>query len=381
MTMPAYALGSIALVLPGEAMWGAFQTGFAIEFGRRLEETGQGTQPFSLAIGSSSGSLVATVAAAGGPFDHTRIRGAWLDFGRATRLNTRSFNPYPGALKEIFENGLVDTDRAFGSATQLIVTAAHYNRGGISHLGATGALVLTSGLSLLAAGHSGHSADLLAERSIQLLETGAHLFAPRYFTTNSRPSAQRPALLEAEEEWIVVHDPAGLRRAVEASSRIPFLYGEPIPHGANLLIDGVFANNAPLELALALGARHVFVVTSSKKGHVFDRPVQSMVRRQLRSLLAQMKRMGEMMNPLPRGRRFRSALKEIAELEQLIPPTRPLDLDDLRRRYPKQKIHIVHPKDPPPVNRFFETRPAVLGRLYDLGVQEADGAFRQVGLQ
>ena len=301
-----FATSGIALVLPGEAMWGAFQTGFAVELGARLRDAGQGDQPFALTVGSSSGSLVATLAAAGAPFDHKFTRQAWLNFGLATRSRLQGdrdlkINPYPMALQGVFDQGLVDTERAYHSRTHLIVTAAH-------------------------------------------LELGASLFTSRYFTT--KPHVATDTLFQGA--WSVVDSPGYLRRAVEASSRIPFIYGSPILDGASLFIDGVFANNAPVELALELGARHVFIITSSQKGLGFDRPVQSLIRRQLRSVL--------------KGSR----------LQNLVSSSGPLDLDDLRRRYPDRTIHVVHPKDPPPVNRFFESRPEVLGHLYDMGREAAD---------
>lgn len=46
-----------------------------------------------------------------------------------------------------------------------------------------------------------------------------------------------------------------------------------------------------------------------------------------------------------------------------------MNLDELRRRYPEQEIHVIHPRRAPKrsVNRFFETRPEVFQELYDMG--------------
>jgi len=176
-----------------------------------------------------------------------------------------------------------------------------------------------------------------------LIEEGGRLFSPRFFT--NKPSL--PPAAEGSEHWTVVKNAGEMRKAVEASSRIPFLYGNPIENGAELLIDGVFANNAPVHLALETGARHVFIVTSSKSGNVFDRPVQSLLKRSGKKLL---------------GR---------TGLCDLFPSTRPLDLDALRARYPGQEIHVVHPDKEISVNRFFETDATVFSALYDMGVRMA----------
>jgi predicted acylesterase/phospholipase RssA len=197
------------------------------------------------------------------------------------------------------------------------------------------------------------------------------MFGTRYFATRPRPQTRRDAAVD--EEWVVVRSPVELRRAVEASSRVPLLYGNPILDGANVLIDGVFTNNAPVELALEYGARHVFVVTSSKKGYVFDRPVQTLVRRQLRRLFHGFERASRQLGFLPRQVHLSRELGDLARLSAIVPEPKPLDLDALRRRYPDQEIHVIHPTENIPVNRFFESRPAVLGRLYDLGRELADG--------
>ncbi len=375
MTTPA----SVALVLPGEAMWGAFQSGFAIELGARLQAAGHGEMPFSLAVGSSSGSLVATVAAAGGPFDHERIRKAWLEFGRATRIAPQMApclmrgavpNPYPEALRMIFENGLVDTARAYRSRTPLVVTASHYEASEFTTLRHVMKELLWTGAGMLLAGPSDASCQRLASQTGVLLEAGSRVFAPSYYSSKPWPT-ERPAVLEDGALWHYVRDEAHMRRAVEASSRIPLLYGGPILDEAQVMIDGVFTDNAPVALALEHGARHVFVVTSSKKGKVFDKPVQSLLAKQVRSALDAMEAAAVSLNPFPRGRRFRAALKEIALLRDMIPEPAPIDIQALEARYPGQKVHVIHPPKGINVNRFFETSPAVLGRLYDLGVEKA----------
>lgn len=305
MSMPNLLLTSgIALVLPGDAMWGTRQAGFAMRLGERLQEAGHGDQPFGLAIGSSSGSLVATVAAAGAPFDHELMREAFIQFALATRIDVRDgvSNPYPAALQALFDQGPLNMKRAYWSRTQLIVTATHLELG------------------------------------------GTQLFAPRYFT--NKPTFEADNLYHGA--WSLVNGPEQLFQAVQASSRIPGLYGSPVRVGASRFIDGAFANNAPVELALELGAKHVFIVTSGKKDQVFDQPFQSLFWRQVRKAL--------------NGTR----------LEKHIPSSAPVNLDGLRRRYPNSTIHVVHPKNPPRVNRFFESDPEVLRRLYEMGMEEAD---------
>lgn len=361
---------SVALVLPGEAMWGAFQTGFARELGGRLCMAGGANQPFRVTIGSSSGSLIAAAAAAGGPFDHENSRAAWIEFGQATKFRLqRPFNPYPGALQRIFEGGSVDIEKAFHSSTDLIVTASHYRGSAASDLRQDHARLLSAGLHLFFAGMNSEDAAKISEIGADLLSDGLRMFGTRYFATCPPPG--EASATSQDEEWVVVQSSPELRRAVEASSRVPLLYGNPVLDGANVLIDGVFTNNAPVELALQYGVRDVFVVTSSKKGYVFDRPVQTLVRRQIRSLLKNFSRASRGLSFLPDWMHVKRELAELGRLASVVPPPRPLDIDDLRRRYPDQHIHIVHPQENISVNRFFESSPAVLGRLYDLGREEA----------
>lgn len=337
-------------------MWGAFQTGFVMELGGRLQKAGCGETPFTLTAGSSSGSLVATVAAAGAPFDHDFARSAWIEFGKATRIRPHrhewKINPYPRALRQVFDQGLVDTERAFRSSTNLIVTAARYSPANLTDFRERSASALSAGMKLLLPGPQEGLCGDFWEQAALLLEAGSRLFEPLYFST-------KPARV-SEGTWNLVENPSALRRAVEASSRIPFLYGEPIADGESRLIDGVFANNAPVEIALRSGAEHVFIVTSSRKGNVFERPVQSLVRRQFRRILVATNTVSSRFKPL----------------HDLIPRSAPLDLETLRRRYPGQQIHVIHPgKRTPNVNRFFESRPETLGTLYDGGREAAASTF------
>jgi predicted acylesterase/phospholipase RssA len=153
--MPAMTVNpaSVALVLPGEAMWGALQTGFVFELGSRLERAGWGRQPFQLAIGSSSGSLIAAAAAAGGPFDHEFGRAGWIEFGQVTKFRARRpLNPYPEALQKIFEGGLVNAAKAFHSRTELVVTASHYRGNAAAALRRDHARLFAAGLHLFLTG-------------------------------------------------------------------------------------------------------------------------------------------------------------------------------------------------------------------------------------
>ncbi|HEX5036970.1 MAG TPA: patatin-like phospholipase family protein [bacterium] len=340
--MPNLSTAGYALVLPGEAMWGAFQTGFANQMADQLRDAGYGQAPYRATVGSSSGSLVAT-ALAGGPVAHDFARSCWIEFGRAARFRPWELrNPYPAALQQVFDRGLIDIEKAYQSPTQIILTAAHYNPEDLASFGRGWADLVASGVGRVFK-RGRESASALQERAADLMEEGGKLFSPRFFTNKPK----LPPSAEGSEDWTVVKDSGEMRKAVEASSRIPFLYGNPIENGAELLIDGVFANNAPVHLALETGARHVFIVTSSKSGNVFDRPVQSILKRSGRKLL---------------GR---------TGLCDLLSGTRPLDLDALRERYPGQEIHVVHPDKEISVNRFFETDASVFSALYDMGVRMA----------
>jgi len=371
--MPVISIspGPIALVLPGEAMWGALQTGFVRELGRRLELAGYGSQPFALAIGSSSGSLIAASAAGGGPFDHDAAREAWLEFGVATRFHLRRpLNPYPAALERIFDGGLVDIRKAFRSSTNLVVTASDYHGEVVKDLLCHHARLFLTGAHVFLTGANERDAGEISEMGKELLVDGDHLFGTRYYATRPAPSSWEVS--GKKSSWALVKSPDALRLAVTASSRVPLLYGNPILDGASLMIDGVFTNNAPVELALEYGARHVFVVTSSKKGYVFDRPVQTLFRRQLLGLLKAFDRSGRALRFLPRRIHIAETLEQMARLKERVPSPSPLDIEGLRRRYPDQEIHVIHTDEDIPVNRFFESRPSVLGRLYDIGRELAD---------
>jgi hypothetical protein len=265
------------------------------------------------------------------------------------------------------------------SDTQVVLTAANFDPLGLRHLRREAASVLASGLALFLAGPSEENCGRLAETAATLAETGGLLFSPYYFTNkpNLPPHARDEAERAGREQWTVVDGPDHLRRAVEASSRIPYLYGDPVRHDDHLLIDGVFADNAPVELALELGARTVFVVTSSKKGNVFPKPVQSLFQRGLHAALDAAERTADRLPSAPVTRRLRGSLKELSKLGDLIPDPRPLDVEALRRKYPDRGIHVVHPdRWSFPVNRFFESDPKVFGGIYDMGVRAAEQAVQ-----
>lgn len=371
---------TFALVLPGEAMWGPFQTGFAVQMGEILRAAGKGDQPFSLAVGSSSGSLVAAIAAAGAPFDHKLTRDGWIEFGYATRLlGGGRLNPYPGALADIFDRRVIDAERAFRSPTRLVMTASHYNRHGVEELREAAFAMAVSALQLMVAGASEGEIDL-TKQAAAIVQAGTHLFAPRYFTTRpwtqARPpspeSSPRSSPRASDEEWIQVASPEHLRRAIEASSRIPLLYGDPISDGAHLFIDGVFADNAPVSLAVASGATDIIVVSSSRKGRLFNKPVQSMFCREILRLIAGVRQTAARLQSFPGGDRLAGAVAELDRIATIIPRPEPIDLADLRSRHPGRRISVVHPQNPPRVNRFLESDPRVLGRIYDMGREAAE---------
>lgn len=370
---------AIAIVLPGEAMWGAFQTGFALELKACLAARGHGdSTEIDLAVGSSSGSLVATVAAAGATTDHELARQAWIRFGEQTgrkrelpmRLVTgRLAHLYSDALAAIFEGGLVDTERAFTSRTAVVVTAAQFNKQRWQATRETGLQLLRDGLQFLAGGIPEITPEQLAEEVATLLAEGRQIFTPYYFSSKPWPadgSGTPPA------NWFTTQNPKELRLAVEASSRIPLLYGPPIQRGGDTLIDGVYGDNAPVEIALQWGAEHVFVVTSSRHGNVFERPIQSLALRQAHSTLHHVEATGRGLRFLPVARRAAPPLEGIGALRTILPRPAPVDLNALRQRYPRARIHVAHPPaDAPRVSRFFESRPHVLGKIYDLGIAAA----------
>ncbi len=377
------ACANIALVLPGEAMWGAFQTGFALEFSAQLREAGHGENPIDLAVGSSSGSLVATVAAAGSTTDHDLALRAWTTFGRHTsqkreiarRLVHRDLaNLYSDAVAEIFASGLIDTNRAFESQTAVVATATRFDKAQALAARSTGAHMLRDGLDFLTGGLPEVDPEHLAEEIARFLNSSAHIFTPHYFSSKPWPAdhADPPPA-----HWLVTEEAEQLELAVKASSRIPFLYGPPIQRGGDTLIDGVYADNAPVEIALQYGAQHVFVVTSSRHGNVFERPIQSLALRQTHSTLHRIETIGLQLGRLPITRRAGHPLAEIGSLREALPRPAPVNLDDLRQRYPQQEIHVIHPpKGAPRVSRFFESRPAVFQRIYELGVAAAREAVR-----
>lgn len=345
-------------------MWVPFQAGFTVELGLRLQGHGYGDQPFDVAIGSSSGSLVAAAAAAGG-LDHDRIREALVAFAKDTRFRPtpgRPLNPYPQALRRVFDHGLIDTARAATSRTHLVVTASHYDpeawpawKDAWKDMGRVGLSALLSGTLRFLNGDSPSPSgtqdqDDLLKGVERLIETGGRLVTPRYFS--NRPVG--PELAQGKD-WRAASTPEALRFAVEASARIPGLYGGPARDGADALIDGAFADNAPVGLALDLGAKSVFVVTSSRSGNVFDRPFQSLAKRNARATLERLKKASDL----------------LARIQEKIPIPASLDLEELGRRHPHQRIHVVHPNIPIRVNRFLESDPGVLGELYEMGREAA----------
>ncbi len=354
-------------------MWVPFQAGFTVELGLRLQGHGYGDQPFDVAIGSSSGSLVAAAAAAGG-LDHDRIREALVGFAKDTRFRPvpgRPLNPYPQALRRVFDHGLIDTTRAATSRTHLVVTASHYDPEAWKDMGRAGLSALLSGTLRFLNGDSRdpddpEDQDDLLKGVERLLESGGRLVTPRYFS--NKPL--KPELGE-RKGWRDASTPETLRFAVEASARIPGLYGGPARDGADALIDGAFADNAPVGLALDLGAKSVFVVTSSRSGNVFDRPFQSLAKRNVRATLDRLEKVSHLVARLPQGRRLASGLRALSEIQGKIPIPASLDLEELESRHPHQRVHVVHPNTPIRVNRFLESDAGVLGELYEMGREAA----------
>ncbi len=352
---PGLLMPRVALVLPGDAMWGAFQTAFSIELAGQLEGLGYGAQPFDLTVGSSSGSLVATVAAAGTNIDHDLAHDSWVSFAQRTNrkrvviqraLRGKFAPPHREAMAEIFSSGLIDTAAAFASRSTVVVSASYFDKHRtLESTGLSAAALLDSLRHLLNRHHSRGTAEL-SDRFVRLIETSAEIFSPRYFTSKSwrdHTEEQLPA------QWNILRDKDEFLQAVMASSLVPYLYGKPEDVLGETLIDGVFSDNAPVELAFLFGATHVFVVNSSRKGNVFPRPVQSLIRRGLFKAIQTSPRLAERL-PLE--------------------PAAPLDIKALEQRYPGQHIHVISPKKAPSVNRFF-ARPETVSHIYALGRQAA----------
>lgn len=348
------APSSFGLVACGEAMYVPFQAGFAIELGDRLRKNGYGDQPFGVAIGSSSGSLVAAAVAAG-DFNHSRVLEALIEFARETRFRPapgRPLNPYPQALRHVLDSGLVDFERAATSRTHMVIAASHYDSQALKDIQRVGLSTILSGVGALSPDGPSHFCDGFRK----MVETGARLVTPLYFSNKPfLPETGRPATT-----------PETVRLALEASSRAPLLYGGPIHYGEDVLLDGAFADNAPLKLALELGARHVFVLNSSRSGHVFDRPFQTLAQRHARSALSFLEKLS------PRR------LGVLAKIREAIPAPKPVDVKELEKRYPKRKIQVVHPSDDLTVSRFLESDPDVLCDLYEEGRKQAETIFLAV---
>jgi len=366
---------TFAVVALGEAMLGATQTGFTFQMGSLLREAGLGDQPFAMTIGSSSGSLVATAAAAG-VVSHDIATSAWVNFGQSTRFFKRGrtdINPYPGALQGVLNSGLLDFERAFASDTHVIVTAAQLNDAHLSGFQNEGFALLRHGLKLMVRGPEEPWLDYLTEGAYLLSDHGHRVFEPRYFTNKARHD------FESKDGATVVQSASELRKAVEASSRIPGLYGPPIEWGGRQLIDGVFANNAPVELALRAGIQHVFVLTSSNGGNVFERPIQSLAVRYARKALRSTAHLGRKAQNR-QWDRLSERLAELSKVEEQLPQPRALDLAALQEKFPKQRIHVVHPKPERPVGnlfRFFGSDAGTLTSLYETGRKEADAFWEK----
>lgn len=333
-----------ALVLPGDAFWGAFQSGFTLELATRLSQSGHGTRPYFAATGSSSGSMIAAFAASGTTINHEDLRDLWVEFAQISRrvadkprvlgpyLNKRALNPFADALRAIFDCGIVDFDEAYASETALMVAATHIDTAKSLGLGAS---LLKQGLATLTQGPRPMAAQDLGRRVLSTMSYGAQIVCPHYFF-NHWPSV-------APDDATPVKNGAELRRAIEASARIPAMYGRRVEIEGKKYIDGVFSDNAPIEAALASGASHIYIVNSSRKGNIFKQPVQSLVKR--------------------------AVARRLGSFEMKSGST---DLNYLRELFSGRHIEIIHPDaNAPVVNRFFETRADVLRTIYDQGREAA----------
>ncbi len=381
---PLSIVPQLALVLSGEAMFVAFQAGAAIELGRSLQAAGHGDQPFDLTVGSSSGSLVATAIAVGAPFDHECTLQCLIDYAQDTRPKLprgRSLferyapNPYQRALARLLEHDMFDLEKALSSSTQLVLTASQYNGDQSRDLGAATLAFWQTGAKIFLSGPREDLSSHLEQQTRALLSAASNVFQPRYLSNKPWPGSSHT---KPDADWTVLESKEELYQSVKASTRVPLLHGIPIASRTGWLLDGVFANNAPVELALESGARNVIVINSSRGGNVFDRPVQSMISRELRKRLSLMESGIARLESLPGRRRMRRTLSEIARLYELIPEPKPLDLEALHRRYPGQRIHVIHPTNPPPINRFTEKRPDRLTTLYQQGREAMQQKFAKI---
>jgi predicted patatin/cPLA2 family phospholipase len=202
----------------------------------------------------------------------------------------------------------------------------------------------------------------LVEKTSELVRKGSQLVTARYFTNRE---GSHP---ELQKELQVVQNATQLRAAIEASSRIPLLYGGPLEYEAERLIDGAFANNAPLDHALLGGATHLFVITGGRKPKVYDRPFQNYALRTTHGLLRVLENTAEVGS-------LETAQRAFQGLREVVPSAQPLDLEALEKKH-GGKIQVIHPgASCPKFSRFFETRADVLGALYDHGRQQAESAL------
>jgi predicted acylesterase/phospholipase RssA len=404
---------TVAATFSGEAMWLPFQAGFAAQMGEQLQQRGYGEFPYSALAGSSSGSLVAAMAA-GGTFDHQRIQSALIDFAREanpmsyltggsrllasgvirragdflgplgtigsqvlssmvlTREQSRridekkSLNPYMQALERVFEKQLINLGAVIESPTQLTMTASRYNSEELTRFRGAIYRLLWEGVAMLSAGPSEMRRDNFDEKAAVFFEGARHLFRTVFFATQRLPEVD----IEAGDQAVLIQDSQKLLEALMASTRIPYVLGSPLDHEMDRLIDGVFDQNAPLQ-SLDSGAQHVFIVNSSRRGLVFPQPVNTLALRHSRNLLEMAERSAKRFDFLPTGSRFREAVCEIAKVADRLPHPAPLDLEALRQKHPNQSIYVIHPKNPPRVNRFAESNPETLLKLYEMGRQEA----------
>ncbi len=371
---------SIAVVIQGEAIWGAFSHGALNQLTQHLQAAGHDETPYQLAVGSSTGSLLAAIASLP-PHAHEETRAAWMALGRAgtgvrslgRRLLQRNFsNPHEAALQYIIEHQLpsgrqlVNINDVLTSDTLSVIVTSDFEL--TQFLDATEAAfnLVEHGL------HRFLKSDetLSPERMSHLLHTSANLFAPRYFATGPWPVTHAD---DEPEQWQIMRDEAEVRTAIAGSTRIPLFFGGPVGLGNSRLFDGAFADNVPVELALRYGAEDVFIITSSHRGNIYERPAQSMLQRQIRNALGVSGALADFLTSSERTRGLGERLGHLGELWNEIPKPRPLDLDALRSAYPNQRIHVIHPpRNTPGVMRFGEWRPEIIGELYDLGTQATD---------
>lgn len=383
LAQPQVRIGPMTGVYPGEAWNAPFQTACIIEMCLQAQEKGW-THPYSLAVGSSSGSPMAVVAAAASPLDHNTALNAWKEFRRLLGPSEFVAKSRPGnfwrfvhdAVDTLFEeSGLLEWDKAYESQTNVVIVVTAVDK---EHGKEVGSRWFDEGLDHFTSATGRPSLDSIAGEISSLGAEGTTaLFKPIYYATKPWPENARE---DEPENYTVLANADALKNIVRASAWIPLVAGGwTMRFGEHNLIDSAWSNNVPIHLAAAMGGDYLHLVDCSRAGKLFDKPIFSYPQKHLGRSLDKASRLVGWLEERTASRAVSRLDRVVKTLRHNVPDPKPLDLEEIERANELDVWHDHLPAEHPKTPRFWPfPDEATIEDLYRVGVQAGNSRAKNL---